>query len=66
MSLTKRLHRVVFFICIKDPGGSMSYAVGLPSNLYKPITNTAWVHDWSLFLSVFYLAYNILDEIWPF
>jgi hypothetical protein len=21
----------------------MSYAVGLPSNLYKPITNTAWV-----------------------
>ena len=43
MSLTKRLHRVVFFICIKDPGGSMSYAVGLPSNLYKPITNTAWV-----------------------
>jgi hypothetical protein len=43
MSLTKRLHRVVFFICIKDPGGSMSYAVGLPNNLYKLITNTAWV-----------------------
>jgi hypothetical protein len=21
----------------------MSYAVGLPNNLYKPITNTAWV-----------------------
>ena len=43
MSLTKRLHCVVFFICIKDPGGSMSYTVGLPNNLYKPITNTAWV-----------------------
>jgi hypothetical protein len=25
------------------PGGSMSYVVGLPSNSYKPITNTAWV-----------------------
>ena len=25
------------------PGGSMSLVVGLPSNSYKPITNTAWV-----------------------
>ena len=43
MSLTTRLHCVVFFICISDPGGSMSYAVGLHNNLYKPITNTAWI-----------------------
>jgi len=27
----------------KGPGGSMSQVVGLPSNSYKPITNTAWV-----------------------
>ena len=27
----------------KGPRGSMSYVVGLPSNSYKPITNTAWV-----------------------
>jgi hypothetical protein len=27
----------------EDPGGSMSYVVGLPSNSYKPITNTTWV-----------------------
>ena len=25
------------------PSGSMSWVVGLPSNSYKPITNTAWV-----------------------
>ena len=25
------------------PSGSMSQAVGLPNNSYKPITNTAWV-----------------------
>jgi hypothetical protein len=34
------------FICsyqLKGPGGSMSEVVGLPSNSYKPITNTAWV-----------------------
>ena len=27
----------------KGPGGSMSQVIGLPNNLYKPITNTAWV-----------------------
>jgi hypothetical protein len=27
----------------RGPGGSMSYVVGLLSNSYKPITNTAWV-----------------------
>ena len=27
---------------IRGPGGSMSSAVGLPNNSYKPITNTAW------------------------
>jgi hypothetical protein len=27
----------------KEPGGSMSQLVVLPSNSYKPITNTAWV-----------------------
>ena len=27
------------------PGGSMSWVVGFPSNLYKPITNTAWVRE---------------------
>ena len=27
----------------KGPGGSMSQVVGLLSNSYKPITNTAWV-----------------------
>ena len=27
----------------RGPGGSMSQVVGLPSNSYKPITNTAWV-----------------------
>jgi hypothetical protein len=34
------------FICsyqLKGPGDSMSGVVGLPSNAYKPITNTAWV-----------------------
>jgi len=30
---------------IEDPGGSMSYVVGLPNNSYKPITNTAWVRS---------------------
>jgi len=30
-------------IVVKGPGGSMSWEVGLPSNSYKPITNTAWV-----------------------
>ena len=30
-------------LIIKDPGGSMSQVVGVPNNLYKPITNTAWV-----------------------
>ena len=29
--------------CLKGPGGSMSYVVGLPHNSYKPITNTTWV-----------------------
>ena len=29
----------------EGPGGSMSQVVGLPNNSYKPITNTAWVHD---------------------
>ena len=29
----------------KGPGGSMSLAVGLPNNSYKPITNTAWVRS---------------------
>ena len=28
---------------LKNPGGSMSWVVGLPNNSYKPITNTAWV-----------------------
>ena len=27
----------------KDPGGSMSFVVGLPNNSNKPITNTVWV-----------------------
>ena len=30
---------------VKGPGGSMSQVVGLPINSYKPIINTAWVHD---------------------
>ena len=29
--------------CLRGPGGSMSYVVGLPHNSYKPITNTTWV-----------------------
>ena len=28
---------------MKGPGGSMSYVVGLPSNSYRPITNTVWI-----------------------
>ena len=28
---------------LKGPGGSMNWVVGLPSNSYKPITNTACV-----------------------
>ena len=28
------------------PGGSMSQVVGLPSNSYKPITDTTWVRAW--------------------
>ena len=29
--------------CLKGPGGSICYVVGLPHNSYKPITNTTWV-----------------------
>jgi hypothetical protein len=28
---------------VQDPGGSMSYLVGLPNKSCKPITNTTWV-----------------------
>ena len=30
-------------VVVGGPGGSMSQVAGLPSNSYKPITNTAWV-----------------------
>ena len=35
---------VVLSIANQGPGGSMSQVVGLPSNSYKPITNSAWAH----------------------
>ena len=34
-----------YLLFSKGAGGSMSWVVGLPNNSYKPITNTAWVHD---------------------
>ena len=43
-AMTFKLHVVFLHYSSEDPGGSMSYAVGLPNNSYNPITNTAWVH----------------------
>ena len=37
------MKRLGMSFTVKGPGNSMSQVVGLPSNSYKPITNTAWV-----------------------
>ena len=34
---------LICFYQLKGPSGSMCEVVGIPSNSYKPITNTAWV-----------------------
>jgi hypothetical protein len=42
--IKRRWTTVIYYMYVcQGPGGSMNQVVGLPINLYKPITNTAWV-----------------------